>query len=287
MIEQAIMLWSNIIAMAAPLWLMGLGLLLCQRAGSLQWGVEGVMLSTSSLVYYFLLHDHGLVVGLLAAMVLAMLLGGLYFLLVEITKINWVLSGFAVFFLGVAIQRMINNDEVKSSDIGNLSFGLHYLVPYAVMLLLLVSGFFLKRTTWGMIIRGLGDEPRALCALYPIKKIQFFVNMIGMALIGLGMGLLVVVYNSSEVMVISSISGAVINTGGVGWLLLVVVALAAWSPYRLLLLAVAVAAAIGGNITIGAIYGLILLLFLFLLSRKDYFLAHAPTAWRKFFLPND
>ncbi|MDI9313069.1 MAG: hypothetical protein QM529_00095 [Hydrotalea sp.] len=288
MIEQAFLLWSNIIAMAMPLWLMGLGLLLCQRVGLLQWGVEGVILSTNAVVYYFLLHGDNIIFGLVVAMLLAMLLGGLYFLLSLIIKINWVLSGLAVFFIGLAIQRVINNagNQPSASGSDDLPFALHYAAPYMVMILLLASGFFLQRMKWGMIIRGLGDEPQALQSLYPIKKIQLLVNMLGMALIGLGMGMSVMVHHSPSVMGQAGGSGDVVSNSGLGWLLLVVVALSAWSPYRLLaVVGLLAAAAVCGNVAIGVLYGVVLLVFVFVLSRKDYFRAHAPKSWRRFFYP--
>ncbi len=298
MLENIFSIWTSIISLSTPLWLMGLGLLLCQRAGLLQWGIEGIVLSVVTVTEYAMhagLYQgndggHGFLLSLFAAMVLAVALGMLYFLLSEIMKVNQIWAGILIFFLGVAIRTTVapQNSELKLQST-DLPFALEYVLPYLVILFLLAASFFLYKTKLGMVLRGIGDEPAVLVQLYHIRRWQFLINFLGMVLIGCASLLLTIIVNSTAMQPLLAhdiISENSLKLEGFGWLVLLLVAVSAWSPHRLLLSGfVLVAAFLYAGLSVGMLYGLFLLLFIFLLARRDFFENHAPINWQKFFMP--
>ncbi|MGI9461406.1 MAG: ABC transporter permease subunit [Alphaproteobacteria bacterium] len=292
MIDSVFAIWENIIFFAMPLWLMGLGLLLCQRVGLLQWGIEGVSLASGALMYAMFVSADGLDMiwyGLWLASLLGMVLGMVYFILLRWMMVNQLTSGMAVFFLGVAIAYMMKSSGAIDRDYYLvLPVWFQYIAPYMLGSLLLLLGMFLQKTKWGMVLRGVGDEPIALNRLYVIRLWQFLVNGLGMMLVGLAGGLLQLVSQSSmlkPIFVKNNLFDEGSSTmGGLGFLCLLMVAVAAWSPYILLPLGILLAGIIlyGGWLIA---YGVLLLLLIFLLARRDFFNTHAPETWRNFFMP--
>lgn len=234
------------IRIATPILLAALGELIAERAGIYNMGLEGMMLMGAFTGWLGTYHSGSAVIGLGAA-VLAGLIMSLLFAFMVITlqieqivtglALNLLASGLTTFWLRSAfadmskvpgISIMQNAPIPLLSDIpfvGAILFD-QRIVAYIALLAVPVIWFFLYRSRYGLEIRCIGENPKALDIKgHSVPVRQYGAVLFGGAMAGLGGACLTVAATAHFV-------PDMVN--GRGWLALVIVIAGAWSPGRVL-----------------------------------------------------
>ncbi len=215
-----------------------LGEILCERAGVLNLGIEGIMLVGAFSAFLFALMFN----NLLLAVLLAALLGGLMALIHGFLSIslraNQVVSGLALTMFGTGISSYFGKDLVgktlsKSFDnisipilhnipvIGEIFFNQNILV-YFSYLLPFVLFFLFKKTNWGLAIRSSGEKPLAAEIMgIKVTKVRYLCVFFGGVICGLSGAYLSLAYTPLWV------NGM---TSGRGWIAIALVIFANWNP---------------------------------------------------------
>ncbi len=179
-------LWSGDLVYATlrlttPLLFAALGGLLCERAGVLNIGLEGMMLGGALTAYVVALRTGNPWLGILAALAVGASTGLLFAVVVVTFRANQIVSAVGLNILmlgltGVALRAAVGLSTGQSPAptipiwkipgladlplIGPVLFA-HLPFVYLVFLLAGVMAFIFYRTTWGLAIRAVGENPRA------------------------------------------------------------------------------------------------------------------------------
>ena len=237
---QAVIL--TIITAATPLLLAALGELIVERAGVLNLGLEGMMATGAACGFAAATLTNSTGLGVVAAMLSAMLLASLFGFVTLTLGANQVASGLALTIVGLGLSGLIGAGFVGTSrtavaglTIEGLSdlpgFGKIVFVQdpfvYTAWGLTLLCIVFLRWTRAGLIVRSVGENQASAHAIgLPVLKIRFWAVLFGGACAGLAGAYLSLVYTPfwSPGM-----------TAGRGWIALALVVFASWFPLRLLL----------------------------------------------------
>jgi general nucleoside transport system permease protein len=225
---------SAALRLAVPVALTALGGLVSERAGVLNLGLEGMMIS-GALGGYLAANDTGSPwVGLLAGAATGAVVGVALALVVVQAKANQMVAGLGltlfctaattylfrtIFGLGTTPPRIERLDMPVLAALG--------LVVFAVV------WFVLNRTTVGLALSAAGDSPVAVDALgYRVDRLRTGATVVGGSIAGLG----------GAVLVCGPLGLFLENvTHGRGWVALALVVFARWRPW----------AALGGALLFG------------------------------------
>ena len=230
---------------ATPLLFAATGELVCEKSGVLNLGVEGMMLIGAVFGFAATAITGNAVLGLAAGGACG-LAAALIFAVLTLTLLsNQVATGLALTIFGTGLSALVGLDYVGDTIdqirrvhipvlgdlpvVGRLLFG-HDPLVYLGIAMLALTGWFLARTRWGMILRAVGDSDISAHAIgYPVIAIRYGAVAFGGAMAGLGGAYLSLVYTPlwAENM-----------TAGRGWIALALVVFANWRPGRVLLGAV-------------------------------------------------
>ena len=237
---------------AAPLILAGLGELVCERAGVLNLGVEGMMLVGAVAGFAATLATGSAWLGLLAAMLAGALLALVFAALTLGLAANQVATGLALTIFGVGLSALLGvpyqNHPLPglatmiSPDLSRAGPLLQQLLLIDPLVWLsLVAPFavarFLGASRAGLILRAIGESHDVAHALgYKVLRIRLAATLFGGAMAGLGGAYLSLAYTPmwTENMV-----------AGRGWIALALVVFSTWNPLLL-----AVGAMLFGFVTI-------------------------------------
>jgi ABC-type uncharacterized transport system permease subunit len=254
--------WSFLIALlaagirlAVPVLLATLGELITERAGVLNLGLEGIMavggLAGFSAAYYLenvlmpgttseLPAWLGLVAGLLGGALVGALMAFLSITLLA----EQVISGITLVLLGVGVSDYLYREGLSSMTarvtgmavypipflsripvIGDILFN-HTPPVYLTFILVVCVWWLLFKTTWGLNIRSVGENPAAAdTSGVSVKGTRYAAIILGAALVGLGGAVLTVVqlklYREGII-------------AGRGWIAVALVIFARWKPARAL-----------------------------------------------------
>lgn len=231
------------IRLATPYLYAAIGETFGQKSGVLNLGVEGQMLLGSFVAFYVALTTGNLWLGLLAAMLVGALMGlAMAYVTVNLHAQQGISGiGFYLFGLGMSellFQRFMGTVEtVKGfpklyfpglSDIpgiGEIFFSQNILV-YGAYLLVPLAWFVLNKTTLGLKIRAVGENPDAADSLgVSVARIRYFTIILGGTLSGIAG---------------ASLSIALLNvfqqgmTSGLGFIAVALVYFGAWRPVGVL-----------------------------------------------------
>lgn len=231
------------IRLATPYLYAALGETLGQRSGVLNLGVEGQMLLGAFAAFFVALTTGNLWLGLLAAMVIGALMGlAMAFVTVNLQAEQGISGiGFYLFGLGMSdllFQKLLGTVEtVKGfprihfpllSDIpvlGEIFFSQNILV-YIAYALVPLAWFVLNKTTLGLKIRAVGENPEAADSLgVSVTNVRYFTIIMGGTLSGIAG---------------ASLSIALLNvfqqnmTSGLGFIAVALVYFGAWRPWGVL-----------------------------------------------------
>jgi ABC-type uncharacterized transport system permease subunit len=254
--------WSFLIALlaagirlAVPVLLATLGELITERAGVLNLGLEGIMavggLAGFSTAYYL---ENVLMpgttselpawLGLVAGLIGGALVGALMAFLSITLLAEQVISGITLVLLGVGVSDYLYREGLSSMTarvtgmavypipflsripvIGDILFN-HTPPVYLTFILVVCVWWLLFKTTWGLNIRSVGENPAAAdTSGVSVKGTRYAAIILGAALVGLGGAVLTVVqlklYREGII-------------AGRGWIAVALVIFARWKPARAL-----------------------------------------------------
>ncbi len=167
------------IRQAVPFLLAALGEAVGQRAGVLNLGVEGVMLIGAFAAYYATLETQSAAFGLLMGLVAGMAMGLIYAFITVVMKAEQGISGIGIYLFGlgftdllfqklVGTPRPVNSISIKplnwlaedTGRVGELLFS-HTILTYVAFLLVPAVYWLITRTTFGLNVRAVGENPQA------------------------------------------------------------------------------------------------------------------------------
>jgi len=231
------------IRLATPYLYAGIGETFGQRSGVLNLGVEGQMLIGAFFSFYISLVTGDLWLGLLAAVIAGAIMGlAMAFVTVNLQAEQGISGiGFYLFGLGLSdllFQKLMGTVETVSgfskvyipflSDIpviGQIFFRQNILV-YGAFALVPIGWFVLNKTTLGLKIRAVGENPEAADSLgVSVARVRYFTIILGGILSGVAG---------------ASLSIALLNvfqqnmTSGLGFIAVALVYFGGWRPWGIL-----------------------------------------------------
>jgi simple sugar transport system permease protein len=231
------------IRLATPYLYAAIGETFGQRSGVLNLGVEGQMLLGAFTAFYVAIQTGNLWLGVLSAMIVGALMGlAMAFVTVNLQAVQGISGiGFYLFGLGLSdllFQKVLGTVEtVKGfpkinlpvlSDlpiVGEIFFQQNILV-YIAFALVPLAWFILYKTTLGLKIRAVGENPEAADSLgVSVARIRYLTIILGGTLSGIAG---------------ASLSIALLNvfqqnmTSGLGFIAVALVYFGAWRPFGVL-----------------------------------------------------
>jgi len=240
---------GSMISIATPILFAAMGELVAERSGVMNMGLEGTML-TAAFVGFMVVEKTG---SLFFGICFASMAGGFVSLILAVMTIslgvdqiitgltlNLLASGGTLFWFRMdysqtSLEKTPLIEFLKSinipflSDIpylGKIIFS-HNLLTYLAFLLVPIFWFFLYKTSYGLRIRSLGENPKvADMTGLSVNKNRYIAVVIGGLMAGLG----------GAFVSIGSVERFFPNmTAGKGWLAIVIVIAGNWRPSRILL----------------------------------------------------
>ena len=240
-INPALLLASLLVA-ATPILIAGIGELVVERAGVLNLGVEGMMITGAICGFMATIITGSPALGFVFAALGGAALSLLFALLTQVALANQVASGLALTLFGLGLSSLLGQGYVglkppstPKLDIPLLSdipfFGTvlfsHDAIVYLGIALVAAVWAALKYTRVGLVLRAVGENHDAAHALgYKVVRIRILAIMFGGACAGLGGAYI------SLIRVPQWTEGM---TAGAGWIALALVVFASWKPWRVLL----------------------------------------------------
>jgi len=245
-----VLTFADSISIATTLILASLGVILTERSGIINLGVEGMLLMGA--VTAFLVGDgtHNLWLALLLSILVGMAMATVHAVLTISLRSNQIVSGLALVIFGTGLSQFIGKSvEGKSRPvqilplelgalgdipiIGPVIFG-HDTITYLTWVGALVASLYLSRTRAGLVLRATGDAPATVDAQgVSVAMIRYIHTIAGGALVGLAGGWFMLARGTAW--------SQAATTNGIGWIALALVVFAAWRPLR----------AIGGAVLFG------------------------------------
>lgn len=191
------------IALATPFLLAALGETIGQRSGVINLGVDGIMLLAAFATYYTALKTGNLLLAVLAGAATGTVMGVVTALVSVTLKAEQGISGIGVYLFGLGFSALLFQKLVGTPlpiatlppvgipllegipVIGGMFFHQSLLV-YLAFLLVPVVSFVLNRTTYGLKIRAVGENPAAADSLgVSVARIRWSTLIIGSTFSGL------------------------------------------------------------------------------------------------------
>lgn len=241
--ETALGLWGVPLAVLAgairvgtPFLLVSLGECLTERAGRINLGLEGTLIMGAMSGYGVSYLTGSPWLGVLVAGLTGMLLGALHATVCSLPRVNDIAVGIAIMLFGVGLAFFLGKPFIQPrapqlpafdlgwwSDIPQLREALRINVLFiAGVLLAPIIQWTLKHTSWGMILRSVGESSGAARALgYPVNLVRLIATSIGGFLGGVGGSFLSLYYPGVWVEGLST---------GQGITAVVLVIFARWNP---------------------------------------------------------
>jgi simple sugar transport system permease protein len=240
-ISPALLLASLLVA-ATPILIAATGELMVERAGVLNLGVEGMMITGAICGFATAVETGSPALGFAAAAAGGALLSLLFALLTQVALANQVASGLALTLFGLGLSALLGQGYVGIKppptprlDLGPLSdiaflgraVFAHDLVVYLGLALVAAVWAMLKYTRAGLVLRAVGENHDAAHALgFKVVRVRVLAILFGGACAGLGGAYI------SLVRVPQWTEGM---TAGAGWIALALVVFASWRAGRVLL----------------------------------------------------
>jgi general nucleoside transport system permease protein len=232
---------------ATPYLYASIGEIFAQRSGVLNLGVEGIMLM-GAFVAIFVVSDNGLQAGLTVGLLAAMIAGGLMGILAAVINVTFKaeqgISGIGMTLFGLGMSSLLFkmlaegvitapvypklnvNGLSNLPVIGEILFQQNALV-YIAFALVPISVWILNKTTWGLQIRAVGQNPKAADAMgVNVNRVRYSTVILGGVMAGaagaaLSIGLTGVFQENM--------------TAGRGFIAVALVYFGGWSPWRVML----------------------------------------------------
>jgi ABC-type uncharacterized transport system permease subunit len=231
------------IRLATPYLYATIGEMFAQRSGVLNLGVDGIMLVGAFAAFFVTLNTGSLWLGMLSAAVVGLLMGLLMAVISVTLQAEQGISGIGLYMFGLGLSSLLFKVTVGTvktvigfppikipwlGDIpvlGQILFQ-HSLPVYGAFLLVPVAWWFLEKTTWGLKIKAVGQNPAAADSLgVSVIGVRYLCVCLGAVLAGIAG---------------ASLSIALLNlfqenlTAGLGFIAVALVYFGGWRPVGIL-----------------------------------------------------
>lgn len=246
--EQAIIIsiLASTIRIVTPLVFSAMGELITQRAGIWNMGVEGTMLIGAFAAYIVATATGSLWLAVVAAIIAGALMGAIIAFMTAIMRVDHFIAGlglnllaggltlywFQSYIQGRAQPTFAGFQDVAIPLLSNIPvlgpvlFSQRALT-YVAVLLVPAVWFLLYRSRYGLELRCLGENPKALDVKgLSVTARQFAAVMLGSALTGLGGGFLMLSFSDRFLADF---------TAGRGWIVVVALIAGNWKPKGVLM----------------------------------------------------
>lgn len=239
--------WAASLRIATPLVFGTLGALICERAGVLNLGIEGIFTAGAMAGWMAVFLGGGLWFGLAVAVLTGAMLGLLHGTLTVPLGLSQHVSGIGVTLLATSVSYFIYRtalpgvtsppriEAFKPWDVPLLS-DLPFLGPalfqqtsmtYLALAMVVVTWFILMRTPTGLSIRAVGDNPAAVDSQgMSVYGLRIGAVMAGSALMALGGAFLTM--SAFDAFFFGMVNGR-------GWVCIALTVFASWRPGKALL----------------------------------------------------
>ena len=234
---------ADSVAIATTLILAALGALFTERAGVLNLGIEGILL-TSAISSFLVADSSGSIwLGLIVGSLVGALLAGIHAVLSVVLRANQIVAGLALVIFGTGLANFLGKPaegKTVTTLIKPLSFGPLSDIPfvgpivfrqdpitYASIVIAVLASLYLFRSRPGLELRATGDDPATVDAQgLSVASIRLRYTLFGGLLVGLGGSWLMLAQSAAW--------HQAATTNGVGWIALALVVFAGWRPIRLI-----------------------------------------------------
>jgi simple sugar transport system permease protein len=231
------------IRLATPYLYAAIGETFSQRSGVLNLGVDGVMLMGAFSAFFVAQATGNLWLGVLTAAGVGLLMGLLMSVVSVTLQAEQGISGIGLYLFGLGLSSLLFRSTIASIRsitgfqpvkipllgdlpvIGEVLFN-HNVLVYGAFLLVPLAYWVLNRTTWGLKIRAVGQNPQAADTVgVSVTRIRYATVCLGSVLAGIAG---------------ASLSIALINlfqdnmTSGQGFIAVALVYFGGWSPVGVL-----------------------------------------------------
>ena len=232
--------WVSVLRIATPLILGTLGVLLCERAGVLNLGIEGIMVAGAFVGWLVVWQGAGLWTGVAAAALTGAVFGLLHAGLTVGLALSQHVSGLGITLLATALSYYgyrvsfpkVNTPPTITPFQPMEGLGIPVLsaqTPLTLLALLLVPliGWVLYRTPAGMAVRMVGENPQAAEGQgVSVAATRTSAIVAGSALMGV----------AGSFLTLSAFNAFFFNMiNGRGWICVALVVFASWRPGKALL----------------------------------------------------
>jgi ABC-type uncharacterized transport system permease subunit len=194
---------------SVPLTLGALSGILCERAGVVNIGIEGMMLTSAFVSTVFASISHNLWIGLLSGVVAGGVMGLIHAVLSIKYKINQIISGTVINIFATGITSYLSSKFIQKTEfqylnepgmfsqiqvpglsqipfIGPILFS-HNMYVFAMVFFVLLITFLLYKTRWGLRMRAVGEHPKAADTLgINVFKTRYMAVILGGMMAGFG-----------------------------------------------------------------------------------------------------
>jgi simple sugar transport system permease protein len=245
--DQLVSLVGLVLLAMVPYVLASQGTMLAGRTGLFIVFQEGVMLAGASLGFLGAYQFGSLLAGMLTAIVLGGLFGLVFAYLTTTLKLNQFVTGLALFFVGLGLSTLAFKLAIGVtltpplvptlkklpvpllSDlpiIGDIFFNQNILVYFSVLLSIFLY-YLLYKTSYGLELRSVGENPRAADSLgIKVIRARYGTAIVGAMLMGLAGAYLPMVYTGT-------FTEGIVQ--GRGWLSIALTFFGGWQPLTIFL----------------------------------------------------
>ena len=232
------------IRLATPYLLAALGEMVSQRSGVLDLGVDGIMLMGAFAAFFTVFQTGNLWMGVTAALVVGALMGLLMAIISVTFQAEQGISGIGLYLFGLGLSSLLFRVLIGSVEgvngfrdiqipvlssipiLGEIFFN-HNILVYLAYLMVPALWFLFDKTTLGLKVRAVGQNPEAADSLgVSVNRVRYFGVIFGAAMAGLAG---------------ASLSIGTLNvfqdnmTNGLGFIAVALVYFGGWRPLGVLL----------------------------------------------------
>lgn len=234
---------TSAIRLATPYLYAAIGEAIGQSSGVFNLGVDGIMLVSAFGAFFTVLNTGNLWLGLLVAVLIGLLMGLLMSLISITFKAEQGISGIGLYMFGLGLSSLLFKTMIGTVKtvagfqpvkipllgdipvVGDIFFN-HSVLVYGAFLLVPAAWWLLEKTTWGLRIKAVGQNPAAADSLgVNVDRVRYASVCIGSMLAGVAG---------------ASLSIALLNlfqdnlTAGQGFIAVALVYFGGWRPLGIL-----------------------------------------------------